>query len=366
MPHTRKHARRLLSELDLPAEAYKVLQHPRYWDPGFCDLYLDLCDEVIFNNRQAGLALARVAPDLALLVPEGTHPRERRVHRERLVRAYATLGGAYRAVGQPETANQPYRLALKLGEAISPAARADLHQRLATLRAYQGHFDESIELGKQAATVFRSLKLFDQLACALAAIAFAYVEARRFDEVLPVASEALCYSNPKVNPRVHYSATHNFAYAAIHSNNLDEIRAAQGAIREARRLLRSHRRSIPKFKLYWVEGILAQKLFAWKRAERLFLKARNGFLALKAPYEIALSSLDLSLHFAYDRKWPELKALAAETLTRFTELADDRAALAALSLWQEALEQESLERALLLQVRETVIARMVRHRGAPQ
>lgn len=129
--------------------------------------------------------------------------------------------------------------------------------------------------------------------------------------------------------------------------------------------MRSHRRSIPKFKLYWVEGILAQKLFAWKRAERLFVKARNGFLGLNAPYEIALSSLDLSFHLAYDGKWSELKALAAETLSRFTELAEDPAALTALSLWQEALEQKSLKRALFLQVRQTMITRMVEHRGAP-
>ncbi len=365
MPHTRKHARRLLSELDLPAEAHKVLQDPRYWDPGFCTLFLDHCDEVIFHDRHAGLATARVAPDLALLVPEGTHPTERRVHRERLVRAYATLGGAYRAVGQPRRANEPYRLALKLAEAISPAARADLLQRLAALRACQGRYDEAIALAKQAAATFRSLKLFDRLACALAAQAFAYVEARRFDEALAVASEALCYSNPKINPRVHYSATHNFAYAAVHSNDLDKIRAAQAKIREARRLLRSHRRSIPKFKLYWVEGILVQKLFAWRRAERLFVKARNGFLGLDAPYEIALTSLDLSLLLSYDRRWAELKTLAAETFTRFKELAEDRAAIAALSLWQQAVEQESLERELLLKVRETIIARMVQHRGAP-
>ncbi len=172
MAHTRKHARRLLSELDLPADAPKVLQHPSYWDPGFCEMYLDLCDETIFHDRETGLALARVAPDLVLSIPEGNHPADRQDHRERLVRAYATLGGAYRAVGQPHRANGPYRHALKLAELISPAARADLSMRLATLRTCQKRFDEAVALGKKAADIFRSLKRFDQLACALAAQAF--------------------------------------------------------------------------------------------------------------------------------------------------------------------------------------------------
>ncbi len=365
MAHTRKHARRLLSELDLPADAQKVLHHPRYWDPGFCDMYLDLCDEVVFHDSHAGLALARVAPDLALLVPEGSHPADRQDHRERQVRAHAMLGGAYRTLGHYKRADERYQLAAKLASTVSPPARADLYMRLVALRACQGRFDEAVTLGKQAAAIFRSLKRFDQLACALAAQAFAYVEARRFDDALALASEALCYSNPKVDPRVHYSATHNFAYAAIHSYDLDKIREAQGVIREARRLLRSHRKSIPKFKLYWVEGILAQKLFAERRAERLFVKARKGFLSLNAPYEIALASLDLSLLLAYDGRWTELKSLAAETHTRFTELAEDTAAVAALSLWQEAVQRESLGRTLLRQVREAVIERMVEHRGAP-
>ena len=369
MAHTPKHAQRLLSKLVLPHEARQVLQHPRYWDPRFCDLYLDRCDEVIFHDRHAGLAIARVAPDLALLVPEpqGKHDDEeaRRVHRERLVRAYAVLGGAYRTFGRYGEADECYRFALKIAPSVSSAARADLFQRLAALRACQERYDEAVTLAGQAADIFKSLKRFDQLACALAAQSFAYCEARRFDEALAVASEALCYSNPKVNPRVHYSATHNFAYAAIHSHDLDKIRSARAKIREARRLLRSHRRSIPKFKLYWVEGILAQKLFAWRSAERLFVKARKGFLQLDAPYEIALSSLDLSLLLAYDGRWTELKSLALETCTRFKALAEDGKALEALLLWQQAVEAESLERTLLCDVRETVIARMVEHRGAP-
>ena len=365
MPHSLKHAKRLLSELVLPEEAWKALQHPRYWDPRFLTLYLNRCDELVFHDPHVGLKTARIAPGLALLVPEGTHPHDRQEHRERLVRAYATLGGAYRAVGQPQTAEEPYRCALKLAGPISPAARADLYQRLATLRTCQKRYDEAIRLGHEAGTIFRSSGNFGQLACALASQAFAYVEAHRFSEALPVASEGLCYSNPKTNERVHYSLTHNFAYAAAHSNDLDQFGAARSKVREARRLLRHHRRSVPKFKLYWVEGLLLQKLFATKRAEQLFRKARRGFLELEAPYEIALASLDLSGLLHNEGRWAELRTIAAETFERFRELREDTEALAALGLWREAVVNETLDRKLLGSVRETIITTMVRHRGAP-
>ncbi len=365
MPHSDKHAKRLLRELDLPSNARKVLCHPSYWDPGFCRLYLDRCDEVIFHDPQAGLSLARVAPDLALLVPEGTTPEERLRHREQLVRAYATLGGAYRAVDRTQKADGPYGLALKLADTILPQARGDLYVRMTVLRADQKRFDEAIGLGEKATEIFRPLGLRNDLAAALAALGYAYVEAKRYSESLLISSEALCYSDPKVNDRVHYSATHNFAYAAVHSTDLDTISMALVKIREARRLIKHHRRSIPKIKLYWVEGILMQKLFATRRAEALFIKARLGFMKLGAAYEFTLAGLDLSGVLCDERRWDELEVLAAGTFERFCERAVDEDAIAALLLWREAVINKTLGRKLLEKIRETFITCMVQHRGAP-
>lgn len=365
MPHSEKYAKRLLSELHLPDDVAKVLRRPSYWDPRFVQLYFDRCEELIFRDPRVGLKVALIGPDLALLVPEDTRPDKLRASRERLVRAYAILGGAYRAVNQPHKADEPYRRALKLSEAASPLVQADTFQRLAILRAFQKRFDEAIRLSERAAAFFRSKTMLLELSGALAAQAYVYTEAKKFSEALPVASEGLCYSDPKLNPRVHYSLTHNFAYAAAHSIDLATLHQARIKIREARRLLTHHRRSIPKLKLYWVEGILMQKLFARGSAERLFEKARIGFLELGAVYESALATLDLSGLLYTEGRWTELELLAAEAFERFCAVAEDVDALAALNLWFQAVKDKSLGRELLATVREIVLSQMVRHRGAP-
>ena len=110
MPHNLKYAKRLLRELGLvedPKNAAEVLRSPKYWDPVFLTLFFDLCDDRIFHDPHTGLVLAQVAPDLALLVPEGTTPEDRQCHREHLVRSFAILGGADRATGRPNDANEP-------------------------------------------------------------------------------------------------------------------------------------------------------------------------------------------------------------------------------------------------------------------
>ncbi len=366
MPYSKKHAKRLLRELDLPSGVAHVLRHPSYWDPGFVTLFLDRCDHEIFHDPQTGLALARVAPDLALLVPEGTTPDEHRIHRERLVRAYATLGGAYRAVGRPDDGNEPYRRALKLSSTISPLAQADLYQRLAALRAYQKRFDDATMLLEKAIGVFREHERYDELGCAFAVLSFAHIEAERYSETLKAASEALCYTDPKKNERVHYSALHNFICAAIRSTDLEALGAAWPKIREARRLIRRHRRSLPKLKLYWVEGLLLHKLHLTKRAEQLYEKARKGFVELDAVYEIALVDLSLSTLYCVEGRWDELERLSRETLERFTALSHtDSETIAALELWVRSTEAHTLTPLVAIAIRDTVIRRTAAHRGVP-
>ena len=108
-----------------------------------------------------------------------------------------------------------------------------------------------------------------------------------------------------------------------------------------------------------------KKLFARGRAEKLFEKARKGFLALDAVYESALATLDLSGLLYVQGRWAELEVYAREAFERFREVAADEEALAALKLWLEAVEQKTLGNELLNEVREIVITCMVRHRGAP-
>ncbi len=65
----------------------------------------------------------------------------------------------------------------------------------------------------------------------------------------------------------------------------------------------------------------------------------------------------------FQKRWPELEELAADTCARFREIREDKEALAALKLWLEAAEARSLSEELLAEVKERVKARRPGSRG---
>ena len=119
-----------------------------------------------------------------------------------------------------------------------------------------------------------------------------------------------------------------------------------------------HRRSIPKQKLYWVEGLVLLKLCLWRRAEQLLKKARGGLLALGAPLEIALVSLDLSALYHLEGRWADLEELAADTYRRFCDLSADSEAIAALCLWKDGVEMRTLTDEVISAAKTAIEERM--------
>ncbi len=117
MAQSEQQARRLLRELLRKLNPHQeLLSRRRYRTPTFLRIYLDHAQEVCFRNPSAGLKLAKVAPQLALLVPEAAGADGRREHRENLVRAHCILGGAYRAVGRHAAAESEYETATKIAD----------------------------------------------------------------------------------------------------------------------------------------------------------------------------------------------------------------------------------------------------------
>lgn len=365
MPHSKKHARRLLRELqsELPEAAEMVLERSCYWDPGFCDLFLDLCEETTFDDPLAGLELARIGSRLAHAVPEDPSVSGRREHRERIVRGYALLGSAYRAVTRHEKAERAYRAAFRLCRVgVSASCRAGLDMRVAYLRAAQGRFAEALRLIRQAESLFETAK--DEAGAGTAAVLHGAIlmHAEDFERAVEVLSQAL--SNNRLDSRSEYSATLNLADAVSKADDPHRIGDACGHLQKARRLL-GRRRSVQKCLLYWIEARLLIRLGKVDPGEQRYRRARAGLIHFAVPYSIALVSLDLSALLRFGKRWPELEELAADTYRRFRELGEDEEAVAALKLWHDAARARTLTEELLTEVKETVQERMVREAAKP-
>lgn len=364
MPHSEKHARRLLRELEpyLPEAAEQVLERASYWDPGFCDLFLDLCEDTTFDDPRAGLELALVGPRLAQAVPEEPSLVGRRERRERIVRSYALLGSAYRAVDRHEKAEQAYGAALRLCRGrVSGSCRATVDMRIAYLRACQDRFPEALRLIEQAERLFDTAQNEKGAGTAAALRGAILVEAGKFTEAVAALGEAL--ATKRLDSRSEHSATHNLADAITKADDPALLQVATEHLVNARRLL-GRRLSVQKCRLYWVEARLLIRLGKVDQAEARLRKARAGLIHFGIPYSIALVSLDLSALLRFATRWPELEELAADTYRRFRDLGEDEEALAALRLWLDAAQARSLSEELIAEVKETVQDRMDR-RSSP-
>ncbi len=372
MPHSEPWARRLLRELKSPRE---LLRRRRYRTPVFVRVYLDHVEEIRFRDPREGLKLAKLAPRLALLVPEAGGAAGRREHRGNLARAHAALAAAYRIAGDVAASESEYMLAQKIAdsEAVSPIVRADLARGLATLRARMNRFAEALELVDAAEAAYRDAGDRRRMVEACAVRGYVLNESRRFFAAIPWHGKALALAlelqrTKPADPsdiaglaRVVEAARANMAWAVTHAPEVRGFAAiALDCISRAYRELRGRRNSLTRHLLQWTEGKIFARVNRPDRAEKRLNVARRGFVRLEVPWETALVSLDLAALYRAAGRWKELEALAADTFGRFRELCADFEAIAALSLWVDAVEARRGVKAAITAARETIEARMAR------
>ena len=346
MPHSIKWAKRLLREL--PEDPAILLRRRKsYADATFFPLFFDYLEGLLFDDPQAALEWTTITPDLAQLVPEAEGPEGRREHRCRLVKAWAISGGAQLACGHHAAAENSFNEALKLieSEVISSVIKSEVYRRLAFLRACQRRLDEALKLADEAVEEVRGQPEKQPLALAMACRGYVLNELRRFSEAIQVYGKALALIDPKESDaavRIHLAAVVNLAYAISSSPRHADHTAALSHIRQAREMVKGGRRFVPRYRLLWVEGLVWAALGLHARAETAFKVALEGFEALKLPFETALVKLDLGAIYAVHEEWEKLLPLAAEAFQRFRVLSPDTEAIAAVSLWADAVKARTL------------------------
>ncbi len=365
MALSESHVRELLREL--PTEIALILDDPRYWDTTFLRLYLDRCDGILFDDPKTGLEPAMIGPDLAHLIPQKcahewhhTGAAEKQLHLELIVRSYALLGGAYRALTRLEDADLAYRSACRYASSgpISRAARADLYKRLAKLRVAQKRPDDAVRLIDEA---IEDCQNGDQVHLADAFTIKGYIlgENRQHAAAIPFFARALTMVRPKRNvsslaSRTFHCAIHNLANALAQGLRVEDLVAAIPYLRQARRLLSNQANSVSRYKLLWVEARVLARLGSTRLAERRLIQAHKQLQRVGAAFEAALVGLELSLLYLRDGEWAKLEELAQATFLRFSELSGDAEAIAALRLWMEGAKRRSVSRESLQRLRDKI------------
>ncbi|HEV7506703.1 MAG TPA: tetratricopeptide repeat protein [Thermoanaerobaculia bacterium] len=256
-------------------------------------------------------------------------------------RAWAHIGNACRTRSDLYGAEAAFFSAvdhLDKGTGDAALERAILLDLLGSLRRDQRQFQEAVDLLRKAVAAF--LKIGDRHRAGRSLInsATVHYHAGNPEESIPVLYESLDLIDADQEPRLLICARHNLATYLADAGRAVE---ARDLYRETRPLYRDFAEPFIQNRRQWLKGKIVRGLGNAARAESLFLKAREGFLAEGIPYDTALISLELATLYAEQGRTADLKRLAEEIVPVFASRKIHREALAALAFLKQAIEAEA-------------------------
>jgi tetratricopeptide (TPR) repeat protein len=246
-------------------------------------------------------------------------------------RAAADLAGA-------EEAFERAYLHLKRGTR-EPLERAQFLDLKASLRGAQRRFPEAIRLLRRSANIFLGHGEKHRAGKSLLNLASTYNFAGEPETAIVVLQDSLRLIDPAQDERLLLCAWHNLIDILTHMGRFIE---ARGLYSKARPLYRKFNDPYYDNRRLWIKARIERGLGQSESAEKLFVAARERFLADEVPYEAALVSLELAILYAEQDRIVELKRLATEILPIFTSLQIHREALAALMFLKQAVDSERL------------------------
>lgn len=311
----------------------------RTW--ALCELLLERCIETAGQQPAA-------AEELALLALETT-AHLGSAYRAGLVqdiqaRGWAYLGNTRRVRSDfsgAETCFLKADACLKQGTR-DPVELAIFLDLKASLRRAQRRFDEAMRLLRRAYAIFQRTGHAHRAGRCLVTMDTIHCYAGHPERGIPLLYQAIEMIDADQNPRLELCARHNLIDDLADTGRYLE---AQKLYRDTRSRYRSFPDDVTQFRRRWVKGKISLGLGRTVQAERLFLIARDGFIAEGRAYDAALVSLELAILYTREGRTVDLKQLAQEIFPIFSSLKIHREALAALSSLQRALkaEQASLE-----------------------
>ena len=337
----RAEAPALMVELmEQDAERWEDLlrRSPRFQTWGLLDLLIERSWETAVRDPLYSEELGR----LALALSESLEPS---LYGEPLIedlraRAWAFIGNSRRIRSDLQGAAQAFgnaavHLVKGTGDRQEEAVVLDL---VSSLKRDQRQFKEAEDLLRQAVSIFLQLGDRHRAGRSLVKLSTVYEHSSRPELSIPVLYQALDLIDSSEHPRLYLCARHNLATNLADSGQFSE---AWRLYQQTRQLYRDFAEPWVQNRRKWVRAKIVWGLGHAQHAEKLFLSARDGFVAEGIPYDTALISLELATLYAEQGRTAELKRLAEEMVPIFASRQIHREALAALAFFRQAVEAEA-------------------------
>lgn len=331
--YDRQRAAELFRRLeDLPPAARLALveRAEEHWSWALCERVCEASVREASRKLERAAAWAYLARQIAERVPGPEEWRDR-------LRGYAAAHGAnvLRVSGDLGAADLTLEEAKRLWHAGSDPANVLDPGRLldleASLRRAQRRLPEALALLDEAAAVGRRPER------ALLQKGYTLEVMGEYER----AVETLLRAAPLVlqlsDPRLESILSGNLALNYCHLGRFEE--AALLARQVCAAALETGD-EIEALRMTWAQGRIAAGLGRTQEARRLLAQARREFAARGMEYDVALALLEESVLLLGKGREEEVKMLTRELTVLFDAKGVHREALAALRLFQEAVEQE--------------------------
>lgn len=268
-------------------------------------------------------------------------------------RAWAVRGNSLRIVSDYRGANEAFKkawsfLAEGTGDLLE---RARLLTLESTLCRYQKRQEQAAAMLEETIRIYRALDETHLVGRTMVNQALLLYEQGEAARAIDALSEAQDLIDSEREPRIARVAQQNLM---VYLSEVGRYEEAMAKIPSLRNKLIAEGTHGELLRLRWLEGTIHVGLGNDARAEAAFLEVRRGMLELDLPKDVAVVTLELAALYMRQRRTAEIRDLAAQMFPIFQSRDLHQEAIAALLLFQRAVEMDTLTLRMVEEVAEVV------------
>ena len=301
-----------------------------------------LAERLIAECRRCVTSRPREAHEFAFLAQLVTNQSSEPASRELSPLSMAEMANATRAGGDLSEADKIFMRVRKLtllGGVIDPAVSARIDSLEGSLRKDQRRFKEAEEILSRAQFLYEIVGESAQVGRVHVQQATVYFQMGSLTKALSVSKKALSLLTPEEDRFLYFFARRLIAIVLV---DLDRLAEAIAILDMDEREHRTLNEPLYQIRYSWLRGRIAAARGDLAAAERLFVTTRGTFMQAGIGFDAAMVSLDLALAYLKNGQTAQTKRLAEQIKPLFEAQDMHREAIAALLLFCEAAEQESL------------------------
>jgi tetratricopeptide (TPR) repeat protein len=329
-----------LRELSFEEQLQSVERDAEFQTWGLCQLLLRESREAVLDAPARAVELAEMATRIAEVLPGEAYDPHWLL--DLRAKCWAYLGNARRVLGELWSADEAFRRAdAYLAESMTGnvRVRAEVADLKASQRRAQRRLEDALALIDEAIRFYQEVGDAHRIGRSLINKATILEEQGEYAKAISLLRESEPLVDPQREPRLAFCLRKNLVVLLTSAGRLAE---AESLLPEVRRLVDAEHNPLDLVRLAWAEGRIALGLGRLGPAEAAFRDAQREFFARGMGYDAALVSLDLAILYAQEGCTVEIKQLATEILPVFESREVHREAMAALLMFQQAAEEETL------------------------